>query len=110
MRAPTTYANTDPYNNLTTYNTFSNGRPPTWSATQGHTGLTPQLLEDLLYAGLNCKGFSERQKFELVRDAEMQDQVRISPLGKWWPFEVLQRGVGISEDVVEVSLPPFASI
>ncbi|KAL8815488.1 MAG: hypothetical protein Q9191_008462, partial [Dirinaria sp. TL-2023a] len=73
-----------------------------WSATTGPTGLTPSLLEDLLLAGLNAPGFSERQRWELVSAAEgAGEKVRISPLARWWPFEVLGRRQGKKEDVVE---------
>lgn len=80
--------------------------PVQWSATYGNTGLTHALLEELLLAGLNAAGFSERQRWELVTLAEWAgDKVRISPLSRVWPFECVGRKAGVEEDVVEVSLP-----
>ena len=29
--------------------------------------------------------------------------MRVSPLAKWWPFEVVGRKKGVDEDVVQVS-------
>lgn len=66
--------------------------------------LNEQLLHDLLSAGLNATGFSERQRWELY---EMCDYGRhhflVSPLLQFWPFEVLGRKPRVEEDVLEVS-------
>ena len=63
------------------------------------------LLEELLLAGLNAPGFSERQRWELVTLADWAgDKIQMSPLCRIWPFEVLGRRAGVAEDVVEVSL------
>ena len=66
--------------------------------------LTEGLLKDLLLAGLNASGFSEKQRWELF---EMSDyarrQFRISPMLQHWPFEVLGRKPHMDEDVVKVS-------
>ena len=35
------------------------------------------------------------------------EKIRVSPLARWWPFEVLGRKVEVEEDVVEVSLIIF---
>lgn len=73
----------------------------------GIAGLTESLLTDLLYAGLNAPGFSERQRSELLLVSEWAAVgVRVSPLAKWWPFEALGRRKGVDEDVVEVSTDP----
>ena len=70
----------------------------------GHPALTHSLLDDLLLAGLNAPGISEKQKWELVITAEWAGmKVRISPLAGWWPFEVVGRRQGFEEEVVEVS-------
>lgn len=67
------------------------------------TVLNEILLRDLLSAGLNAAGFSERQRWELWAAAEyVQHHFRVSPLAQWWPFEVVGRKKGASEDVVEV--------
>jgi len=76
-----------------------------WSATYGATGLNHALLQDLLLAGLNASGFSESQRWDLVGAAKWAgEKIRVSPLARWWPFEVLGRKMGVEEDVVEVSL------
>lgn len=78
-----------------------------WSAIYGSTGLTHGLLEDLLLAGLNAPGFSEHQRWELVLAAEWSgEKFQLSPLTRWWPFEVLGRKMGIEEDVIEVKSDP----
>lgn len=69
--------------------------------------LTEQLLKDLLLAGLNAPGFSEKQRWELF---DMSDyakrQFRVSPLLQHWPFEVLGRKPHMEDDVVDVSRHP----
>jgi hypothetical protein len=78
-----------------------------WSATYGATGLNHALLQDLLLAGLNASGFSESQRWDLVGAAEWAgEKIKVSPLARWWPFEVLGRKLGVEEDVLEVSLAP----
>jgi hypothetical protein len=71
--------------------------------------LTEQLLKDLLMAGLNAPGFSEKQRWELF---EMTDyakrQFRVSPLLQHWPFEALGRKPHMEDDVIEVSQSCFA--
>ena len=65
--------------------------------------LNTGLLKDLLSAALNAPGFSERQRWELHRTADLvKAQFSISPLAQSWPFEVLGRKRGVEEDVVEV--------
>jgi len=79
----------------------------------GALGLPPimlneELLHDLLSAGLNAVGFSERQRYELY---EICDYARhhfiVSPLLQYWPFEVLCRKPRAEEDVIEVSHSPL---
>ena len=65
--------------------------------------LTQQLLKDLLMAALNAPGFSEKQRWELFQGSEYgRVNFRLSPLLKYWPWEVLSRKVHAEEDVVEV--------
>ena len=66
--------------------------------------LDKELLFQLLLAGLNAPGFSERQRWELLEAAEYRgDDIRLSPLSQWWPWEALGRRAGVPEDVIEVS-------
>lgn len=66
-----------------------------------HSQLSGALVEELLYAGLNAHGFSEKQRWILCQTAEITGRaVRISPLAKDWPFEVLVRKPNVPEDVV----------
>ena len=70
----------------------------------GLPGLTENLLNDLLIAGLNAHGFSERQRWELRQAAGFVGaRIAMSPLAQRWPFEALGRKAGVEEDVVEVS-------
>lgn len=63
------------------------------------------LLLELMITGLNANGFSESQRWELVKAAEYTGQeVRISPLAQWWPWEALNRKAGTEEDVVKVNI------
>ena len=71
-------------------------------------GLTSELLTDLLYAGLNAPGFSEKQKWDLCQAADWgAKSVAISPLAKGWPWLVLARKPDWDDDVVMVSYPAF---
>ena len=64
--------------------------------------LNEALLSELLYAGLNCPGFSERQRWELTRACGVVGgAARVSPLAKDWPFMVLGRKPNVPEDVME---------
>ena len=70
--------------------------------------LSEELLEDLLYAGLNVPAFSEHQRFRLTHLARPVGQnVACSPLMERWPFEVLNRKKHWEEDVVKVSMHGF---
>ncbi|MCJ1390316.1 hypothetical protein MMC18_003174 [Xylographa bjoerkii] len=64
-------------------------------------GLTSELLMDLLYAGLNAPGFSEKQKWELCQVADWAAKaVAISPLTRGWPWLVLARKPDWDDDVI----------
>ena len=64
--------------------------------------LNEALLSELLFAGLNCPGFSEKQRWELTRCCgPVGLSVRISPLAMYWPFKVLGRKANVPEDVME---------
>ena len=70
----------------------------------GLPGLTENLLNDLLMAGLNAYGFSDKQRWELRHTADLvRFKFAMSPLAHFWPFEALGRKAGVDEDVVEVS-------
>lgn len=72
---------------------------------RGNPHITEDLLKDLLSAALNAAGFSERQRWELSEATDCaRHHFRISPLSRWWPFEVLGRKPHMDEDVVEVSM------
>ncbi|MCJ1288080.1 hypothetical protein MMC26_007433 [Xylographa opegraphella] len=64
-------------------------------------GLTSELLTDLLYAGLNAPGFSEKQKWDLCQVADWAAKaVAISPLTRGWPWLVLARKPDWDDDVI----------
>ncbi len=65
--------------------------------------LTEQLLKDLLMAGLNAPGLSEKQRWELFQMSDYaRHHFRVSPLLQYWPWEGLSRKAHVDEDVVEV--------
>ena len=69
-------------------------------------GLTSELVTDLLYAGLNAPGFSEKQKWDLCQVADWAAKaVAISPLTRGWPWLVLARKPDWEDDVIMVSYP-----
>lgn len=69
----------------------------------GAPNISQSLLTELMLAGLNASGFSEKQRWELVQAAEyVGGEVKLSPLMKWWPWETLGRKFGSNEDVIEV--------
>ena len=66
-------------------------------------GLDQNLLRDFIFAGMNCPGFGERQKHELVTAAGyFGGGVRISPLACCWPFDVLARKDCVDDGTTKV--------
>lgn len=68
-------------------------------------GLNDSLLRDLVMAGLNAYGFSDKQRWEIHQTAAPflgREMFRLSDLARGWPFETLGRKRGMEEDVVEV--------
>lgn len=69
----------------------------------GAPNISQSLLTELMLAGLNASGFSEKQRWELVQAAEyVGGEVKLSPLMKWWPWETMGRKIGCEEDVIKV--------
>ena len=67
-------------------------------------GLDQNLLRDFIFAGMNCPGFGERQKHELVTAAGLWGGgIEISPLGCFWPFDLISRKDGMKDETVKVS-------
>lgn len=53
-------------------------------------GLDHKLLMDFLFAGMNCSGFSERQRFQIVQASNMVGPgMNISTHARSWPFQTL---------------------
>ena len=72
---------------------------------QKDDGIDNNLLEELIYAGLNATGFSEQQRAELIyAGREVGRKMKVSVFGRWWPFEALNRKDNVPDDVVDVSL------
>jgi hypothetical protein len=66
-------------------------------------GLDQNLLRDFIFAGMNCPGFGERQKHELVTAAGYWGGgVQISPLACFWPFDLVGRKDGIDGETAKV--------
>lgn len=71
----------------------------------GSPTINQSLLTELMFAGLNAPGFSERQRWVLAEAAEYrEDEVKLSPLMKWWPWETLGRKTDAEEEVFEVCM------
>ncbi|GAQ45660.1 similar to An12g08390 [Aspergillus niger] len=53
-------------------------------------GLDHRLLRELLYAGLNCPAFNERQKYTLcIHAGEKSEILKLGDMSKWFPFDTL---------------------
>lgn len=66
-------------------------------------GLDQRLLRDLLYAGLNCPAFNERQKFTLcVNSEDISEIIKFPDMGKWFPFDALVKMPKFDEDALLV--------
>ena len=67
-------------------------------------GLDQKLLRDFIFAGINCAGFGERQKHELVTAAGWWGSaIDVPPLNYFWPFDLISRKHGIDNETVKVS-------
>ncbi|KAJ9210901.1 hypothetical protein DTO166G4_7487 [Paecilomyces variotii] len=61
-------------------------------------GLDYRLVQDLLFAGLNCPAFNERMKFTLAaHSGHCGDVVRFPNSGKYFPFDTLVKMPGFDE-------------
>ena len=69
-------------------------------------GLDQRLLRDLLYAGLSCPTFNERQKFPLcVNSEDITEILKFPEMGKWFPFDTLVKMPNFDEDTLLVGVP-----
>ena len=67
-------------------------------------GLDQNLMRDFIFAGMNCPGFGERQKYELKnRGGVWGLAIDMSPLNYFWPFDLIGRKVGMDDETVKVS-------
>ena len=73
-------------------------------------GLDQNLLRDYLFSGMNCPGFGERQKFDLIaRGGRVATGIRVQDLAVRWPFDLLLRKEGSRDDSVLVrSMRPIS--
>lgn len=70
-------------------------------------GLDHKLLMDFIFAGMNCPGFGERMKFQIVSTAGVWGTgINLSPLACFWPFDVVSRKVEFVDDNI-VQVCPF---
>lgn len=54
--------------------------------------LGQQLLLDYLFAGLNCRGFGERQRGLIhVRGGRLAAPIQVQQIHSYWPFDVVGR-------------------
>lgn len=66
-------------------------------------GLDENLLRDFIFAGMNCPGFGERQKHELLWAAGYWGAaIDNPPLRYFWPFDLLGWQDGIDAETVKV--------
>jgi hypothetical protein len=67
-------------------------------------GLLEKLLRELLQAGLSCPGFSERQKYTLCMNSQIESEInKLSVMSKWFPFDTLSNKPDFDEDIHIVS-------
>ena len=71
-------------------------------ANEGETvGLDNKLVMDFFFAGMNCPGFGERMRAEIVKMAgKWAGGFPLSPLAVQWPFEVLGRQEQMTDDIL----------
>ena len=73
--------------------------------------LTPQLHQELVFAALNCPGFSESQKYAVIKTAVNHREEApgrdtwwgLSQFAPGWVFRTLGRKEGVGEDMLHVS-------
>ncbi|RHZ53764.1 hypothetical protein CDV55_103813 [Aspergillus turcosus] len=64
-------------------------------------GLDQRLLRELLYAGLNCPAFNDRQKYTLcVNSEDTAEILKFPDMGKWFPFDTLVKSPKIEESTL----------
>jgi hypothetical protein len=67
-------------------------------------GLDENLLRDFIFAGMNCPGFGERQKHELLWAAGFWGAaIDNPPLRCFWPFELIGWKDGTDSETIKVS-------
>ncbi|KAF9884756.1 hypothetical protein FE257_001246 [Aspergillus nanangensis] len=65
-------------------------------------GLDQRLLRRVLYAGLNCPAFNDRQKYTLcVNSEDMSEIVKFPDFGKWFPFDTLVTFPGVDRRLLQ---------
>lgn len=68
-------------------------------------GLDHRLLRELLYAGLNCPAFNERQKYTLcIHAGEKSEILKLGDMSKWFPFDTLVYLPGFDYDTCAVCI------
>jgi hypothetical protein len=66
--------------------------------------LSHELLRHLVVAGMNCPGFNERQKVQLLGISSFgATDIHFSNYYPFWPFLALGRRIDVPEDVLRVS-------
>ncbi|KAB8247904.1 hypothetical protein BDV35DRAFT_379348 [Aspergillus flavus] len=64
-------------------------------------GLDQNLLRDLLYAGINCPAFNERQKYTLCVNSNLAPEIsRFPDISKWFPFDTLVQLPDFNKDTL----------
>ena len=65
-------------------------------------GLDENLLRDFIFAGMNCPGFGERHKHELLWAAGYWGAaIENPPLRYFWPFDLISWKEGIDVETVK---------
>lgn len=61
--------------------------------------LSQQLLLDYLFAGLNCRGFGERQRGLIhVRGGRHAVPIQVQQIHRYWPFDVVSKKLGQNDE------------
>ena len=67
-------------------------------AQQKTIGLSSQLLETYIMAGINCPGFAGWQKHDMLQEAGVDEaSYGLSSFAAFWPFECLSIPAGVSD-------------
>lgn len=61
--------------------------------------LNQRLLLDYLFAGLNCRGFGERQRGLIhARGGRHAVPIQVLQIHRYWPFDIVSKKIGLNDE------------